>query len=124
MGWPSRCLTIHCRTPVCVSPATTTNSTPMTTTDVELKPEHASLASSTPATSSSPMDARKTTSARSFVSRSVVNKPDTVAMVIQAFMSKPRKRMISWRRVVYQTRRRAAIGGGAASFTHGRVRLV
>ena len=42
MGWPGKCRTIHCNTPVCVNPATTMNSTPITTTDVELKPEHAS----------------------------------------------------------------------------------
>ena len=42
--------TIHCSTPVCVRPATTTNSTPTVTTEVLLNPEKASFASSTPVT--------------------------------------------------------------------------
>ena len=56
----------------------------MTTTDVELNPENASLASSTPVTYSTPIAARNTTSARNFVRSIVENMPSTVMMVIQA----------------------------------------
>ena len=83
-GCPNRCLTIHCKTPVCVRPATTTKRTPMITTDVELKPEKASLALSTPVTKRIEMAPRKTRSARSLVNNNTVNIVSTVAMVIHA----------------------------------------
>ena len=90
-GCPNRFFTIHCNTPVCVSPATTTNSTPMTTTEPELKPEKASLASSTPVTNRMPMAPRNTRSARSFVSSKMVNIVSTVTMVIHAWRLNPQK---------------------------------
>ena len=62
----------------------TTNSTPMTTTDVELKPEKASLASSTPVTYRTPIAPRNTKSERSLVNIRMLNMPNTVTMVIQA----------------------------------------
>ena len=56
----------------------------MTTTEPELKPEKASLASSTPVTKRMAMAARNTRSARSFVVSMTVNIVSTVTMVIQA----------------------------------------
>ena len=54
------------------------------TTDVELNPEKASLASSTLVTKRMAMAPRNTKSARSLVSNRVVNIVSTVAMVIHA----------------------------------------
>ena len=56
----------------------------MTTTDVELKPEKASLASSTPVTNRTPIAPRNTRSERNFVNSRILNMPNTVTMVIQA----------------------------------------
>jgi hypothetical protein len=58
-------------------------------TEVLLKPENASLASSTPVTYRMPIAERNTKSALSFVNNIVVNMPSTVTMVIQAWMLKP-----------------------------------
>ena len=67
-----------------MSPATTMNSTPMTTTLVLLKPEKASLASSTPVTYKTAIAPRNTRSVRSLVSSNTVNIVSTVTMVIHA----------------------------------------
>ena len=74
-----------------VRPATTTNSTPMTTTDPELKPEKASFASSTPVTNRMPTAPMNTRSARNFVKSRMVNIVSTVAMVIHAWRLNPQK---------------------------------
>ena len=95
LGCPSRCFTIHCSTPVCINPATTTNSTPITITDVLLKPEKASLASSTPVTNRIAIAPRKTKSERNFVNSSTVNIVSTVAIVIHACKLNPRKTISS-----------------------------
>ena len=59
--------------------------TPITTTEVLLNPENASLASSTPVTNRTPMAPRKTRSERSFVKSRIVNYVSTVTMVIHAW---------------------------------------
>ena len=78
------CLIIQCRTPVYVRPATTTNITPTTAAVVELKPDNASLTSSTPVTNRTPMTQRNTKSERSLVNSRIPNVTSSVTMVIQA----------------------------------------
>ena len=84
LGLPNRFLIIQCRTPVYVRPATTTNITPTTATVVELKPDSASLASSTPVKNKTPMTQRNTKSERNLVNSRTPNVASTVTMVIQA----------------------------------------
>ena len=58
--------------------------TPTMATVVELKPDNASLALSTPVTNSTPMTPRNTRSERNLVNNRIPNVTSTVAMVIQA----------------------------------------
>ena len=58
--------------------------TPTMATVVELKPDNASLALSTPVTNSTPMTPRNTRSERNLVNSRIPNVTSTVAMVIQA----------------------------------------
>ena len=81
-----------CSTPVCVRPATTTNSTPITTTEALLKPEKASLTSNTPVTNNTEIAPKKTKSERNLVNSRTLNIVRTVAMVIQAWMLNPRNK--------------------------------
>lgn len=83
LGLPNRFLIIQCRTPVYVRPATT-NITPTTATVVELKPDSASLASSTLVMNKTPMTQRNTKSERNLVNSRTPNVASTVTMVIQA----------------------------------------
>ena len=61
------------------------------TTDVELKPENASLALSTPVTKRIEMAPRNTRSERILVNNRMVNIVSTVAMVIHALRLKPQR---------------------------------
>ena len=63
----------------------------MITTDVELKPEKASLAVSTPVTKRMAIAPRNTKSARILVSNSTVNIASTVMIVIHAYRLNPHK---------------------------------
>ena len=60
------------------------NKAPMTTTEELLKPDSASLVSSTPVTSKMAIAPRKADSAGTFVKMRTANIPSTVTIVIQA----------------------------------------
>ena len=78
-----------------IGAAITTARTPVTTTVPALKPEHISLASSTPVMNSTPMAMSMTASVRTFVNSITAIIVITVAMVIQASMPRPHNRSIS-----------------------------